>query len=86
MADRYSDLHSAPGMSTSGPAKPEPTDLELGTEFLDAFGEAADARLERDRTLSATGFYDPCGDIERHLDSELHEKLLKLVKSIRAIK
>lgn len=60
-------------------------DTELGEAFLDAFGDAADARMELNRTMDTPGFYDPVGDIEKDLRDKYNQSLVKLVESIRAI-
>lgn len=63
----------------------QPSDFELGEEFLAAFDEAATAHMAR-QAFSNANEYDPVDFKKDRLDDELHQALIRLVKSIRNIK
>lgn len=63
----------------------QPSDFELGEEFLEAFDAAAGAHMAR-QAFSNTNHYDPVDSKKKRLNEDLHAALIRLVKSIRDIK
>ena len=58
---------------------------QLFDEFIQAMGDYADAKQEWENTYSVSGFYDPCGEIEKDAKQKIEDCFGNMDKAFREL-